>query len=63
MTITQNPALLSADGNSKLYLAPTADPEFGQEWLSKQSANGQEAMANADVVAEQAVTDAANADE
>ena len=33
MTITQNSALLSADGNSKLYLVPTADPEFGQEWF------------------------------
>ena len=45
-----------------LKVASYAFQEFGQEWLSKQSANGQEAMANADVVAEQAVTDAANAD-
>ena len=33
MTITQTSTSLSADGNSKLYLVPTSDPEFGQEWF------------------------------
>ena len=33
MKITQTSTLLSADGNSKLYLVPTSDPEFGQEWF------------------------------
>ena len=33
MTITQTSISLSADGNSKLYLVPTSDPEFGQEWF------------------------------
>ena len=33
MTITQPTTALSADGNSKLYLVPTCDPEFGQEWF------------------------------
>jgi hypothetical protein len=33
MTITQTSTTLPGDTNSKLYLVPTPDPEFGQEWF------------------------------
>jgi hypothetical protein len=33
MTITKTSALLCSNSNSKLYLVPTPDPEFGQEWF------------------------------
>jgi len=33
MTITQTSTTLPTDTNSKLYLVPTPDPEFGQEWF------------------------------
>jgi hypothetical protein len=33
MTITQTSTILPTDTNSKLYLVPTPDPEFGQEWF------------------------------
>lgn len=33
MTITQTSSTLPTDTNSKLYLVPTPDPEFGQEWF------------------------------